>query len=64
MGEILPFRKQALPERKGEPRCGEAAQILFFMGVRYKRLDDPAKTPTGAPDERGGGRKRKRRARA
>jgi hypothetical protein len=53
------------PQRAAPPGVG--AQILFFMGVRYMRIEEPSPSLTDAPghrDDHGGGRKRKRRARA
>ncbi|MGA8171102.1 MAG: hypothetical protein WB816_09790 [Methylocystis sp.] len=66
MAQIIPFRSRTREPRQTTP-AGEDARILFFMGVRYMRLDDYMATRTDAPgrgDERGGGAKRKRRARA
>jgi hypothetical protein len=62
MGEVIAFRKSARPSRRAsEPPTGDA-QILFFLGVRYVRMDDcQSHAPGGGP--RGGG-KGKRRARA
>jgi hypothetical protein len=64
MGEIIAFRLRAKPSRENrEPPAGDA-QILFFLGVRYMRMDDPqdaAVTPDPGPRR---GRKRKSRARA
>ncbi|WP_159730795.1 hypothetical protein [Methylosinus sp. Ce-a6] len=63
MGEIIAFSFKARPAAAAPPIVGEA-QILFFLGVRYVRLDG---TATNAPSGTGGaatsgGRKRKRRA--
>lgn len=64
MGEIIAFEtREKIPRRASAPPTGDA-QILFFLGVRYMRMDDPpgvieAHTPGGRPR---GGRKRKRRA--
>jgi hypothetical protein len=42
------------------------AQILFFLGVRYSRMEDPPNATSGAPVATGGetvrGKRRKRRA--
>jgi hypothetical protein len=70
MGEVIAFRKRAKSTRQNsEPPTGDA-QILFFLGVRYMRMDE-AKEPRGAfsPDHGEGqgprgGKKRKTRARA
>ncbi|HEY8138182.1 MAG TPA: hypothetical protein VIF61_10085 [Methylocystis sp.] len=48
-------------------QAGDGARILFFMGVRYMRVEEYSPSTTDAPsrgDGRGGGGKRKRRARA
>lgn len=65
MGEIIAFPANARPANAARtPPPGGAARILFFLGVRYVRLDDA--TTTNAPHERGGeaGRGKKRRRRA
>jgi hypothetical protein len=67
MGEVVAFRMRARkPREDSAPPSGDA-QILFFLGVRYARIEDPADAQGVAPDEgRGphGGKKRKSRARA
>ena len=66
MAEIIPLRPGARAARVAPPPP-EGAQILFFLGVRYCRIEEleepqrPASTPRGEDD---GGRKRRRRARA
>jgi hypothetical protein len=48
-------------------QAGDGARILFFMGVRYMRVEEYSPSTTDAPsrgDGRGGDGKRKRRARA
>ena len=58
MGDLILFPMRRTPSR--ERRSGEA-EILFFTGVRYQRMSEPA--PTGASDDRpsqGARRKRKR----
>jgi hypothetical protein len=63
MGEVIAFRKREKPSRNASeaPPTGDA-QILFFLGVRYVRMEDyQSQVPGGRP--RGGG-KGKRRARA
>jgi hypothetical protein len=64
MGEVIAFRLRAKASLQNrEPPAGDA-QILFFLGVRYMRLDDPQESAaTPKPGPRGGG-KRKSRARA
>ena len=65
MAEIIPLRSGARAARQAPPPS-EGAQILFFLGVRYCRIEEPqepqspASTPRGEND---GGKKRRRRAR-
>jgi hypothetical protein len=40
MGELIVFRSAASPRKESAER-GDAAQILFFTGVRYQRTPDP-----------------------
>ena len=40
MAEILVFRARPRSEHEVEKRYAESAQILFFTGVRYMRMDD------------------------
>jgi len=52
MGKVIAFqpRAKAAPTREGALRRG--AEILFFLGVRYERIDDAhrdQKHPSG-PD--------------
>jgi hypothetical protein len=69
MGEVVAFRlREKASRRASEPPTGDA-QILFFLGVRYSRIEEPPQTR--APDTAGGtgsasgpARKRKSRARA
>ncbi len=67
MAQIIPLQSRARASRPEPPHQG-GAQILFFLGVRYMRMEDPLLTPGGAPEAQGGqnpgGKKRKRRARA
>jgi len=66
MAEIISLRPDARAARATSPPS-EGAQILFFLGVRYCRIEEPedpqrrAKKPRGEDD---GGKKRRRRARA
>jgi hypothetical protein len=67
MGELILFRPAARP-RKASAEHSEAAQILFFTGVRYQRAPEPAARLAGddsdAPRSGGvgaGGGRRKRR---
>jgi len=70
MGEIVAFRQRAASASPAPIRPDGEAQILFFLGVRYVRMDEAQET---APrDEMGGahdprtnrGGKRRRRAKA
>jgi hypothetical protein len=68
MGEIIAFRpRETRAARDAAPGTGEA-EILFFLGVRYCRVEEQEPAPDGQTPERdsgvGGGRKRRRRARA
>jgi len=77
MGKIISLSEHAQPREPAEPPPG-GAQILFFLGVRYSRMETEAAAPQVQTDERsggapldpgaerpyGGGKKRKRRARA
>ncbi len=68
MGQVIAFKARAkTPRQEAEPITG-GAQILFFLGVRYCRIDEADAYPTAqAPDRdsgQGGGRKRRKRARA
>ena len=68
MGQIIAFKARAKSARRqSEPVAGDA-QILFFLGVRYSRMEDEQNlSATQAPDlhgDQGGGRKRRKRARA
>lgn len=64
MGEIIAFPSNTGRNETREPPSDGGAQILFFLGVRYMRLED--EQTKGAPHENGGeagrGKKRKRRA--
>jgi hypothetical protein len=63
MGDVILFapRRQSEAARR---RDGESvgAQIMFFTGVRYQRMSEPAVIATGdgRPTSAGGKRKRKR----
>ncbi|KAF0122019.1 hypothetical protein C5688_13870 [Methylocystis sp. MitZ-2018] len=69
MGKVIAFqpRTRAASKRREAPE--RDAQILFFLGVRYVRMEDalvnpqekPAPESCGAPP---GGGKRRRRVRA
>lgn len=40
MAEILVFRAKPRSERKAGSHRAESAEILFFTGVRYMRIED------------------------
>ncbi|WP_442754325.1 hypothetical protein ACNHKD_15210 [Methylocystis sp. JAN1] len=74
MGEVVAFRRREKSSRdEGAPSVGDA-QILFFLGVRYARMDAPLDAGETLSPDRGegrshgqgprGGKKRKARARA
>lgn len=67
MAQIISLQSRARQTRPAPPPEG-GAQILFFLGVRYMRAEEPLVTPGGEPEADGGhgagGKKRKRRARA
>jgi hypothetical protein len=66
MGEIIAFRMREKRARAGSAAPAGGAQILFFLGVRYVRMDEPPATLLAPDKGRGpaGGKKRKSRARA
>jgi hypothetical protein len=66
MAQIISLQSRMRPPRQPAP-AGDGARILFFMGVRYMRIEEYSPSTTDAPgrgDDHGGGGKRKRRARA
>ncbi len=68
MGKIIAFPSGdgRMPRPETSRRAGSEAEILFFLGVRYQRVDDPPIPESTAPLASGGAaarhRKRKRRA--
>jgi hypothetical protein len=64
MGEVTPFRNKGRARARPAPPEG-AAQILFFLGVRYQRETEGA---DGADDasarRRSGGTRARRKKRA
>jgi len=65
MAQIISLQSRMRPPRPPSP-AGDGARILFFMGVRYMRIEEYSPSTTDAPS-RGDGRrggKGKRRARA
>ena len=66
MAQIISLQSRMRPPRPPAP-AGAGARILFFMGVRYMRIEEYSPSTADAPgreDNHGGGGKRKRRARA
>jgi hypothetical protein len=70
MGEVVAFQIRAKAARqKSEPPTGDA-QILFFLGVRYMRIEEMQQSQGALAPDLGegqgprGGKKRKSRARA
>jgi hypothetical protein len=68
MGQIIAFKTRAKTSPKPVGPDAGGAQILFFLGVRYSRMEDDRDiAATRSPDldtGQGGGRKRRKRARA
>ncbi len=75
MAQVIPLQSRARLARPATQLKG-SAQILFFLGVRYVRMEEPfaaldrrggeCDSPVGADmhgGSLGGGKKRKRRAR-
>jgi hypothetical protein len=62
MGDLISFQPRRKPSRARESEAGTAA-ILFFTGVRYQRMSDPAPTHDGQPssEDRVGGKRRRKR---
>lgn len=67
MGQIIPFRPREKTPQQAAAQIAGGAQILFFLGVRYSRMEDERELPaTREPVQDGGqgsGRKRRKRAR-
>jgi hypothetical protein len=68
MGQVIAFKPRARTSQHPAVPIAGGAQILFFLGVRYSRMEDARDFPaTQEPDQdsgQGGGRKRRKRARA
>ena len=69
MGDIVEFRLPRWSADAPRPVRAEAAEILFFTGVRYERAAEPPalegpppEGQSGAPAHSGPARKRRRRA--
>jgi hypothetical protein len=66
MGEIIAFPSQRPTQRTGAHLSAGEVKILFFLGVRYVRMDDPPMPATDSSPATGAAanriRKRKRRA--
>jgi hypothetical protein len=54
MGELILFRPAAGPRKESAER-GDAAQILFFTGVRYQRAPEPGAEGGDSDAPRSGG---------
>ena len=65
MGEVIAFQNRVKSARRRvDPQPG-GAQILFFLGVRYLRMDEPPGAAERTQAESSGpGRRKKRKARA
>jgi hypothetical protein len=67
MGQVIPFKPRARTSRQTAAPMAGGAQILFFLGVRYSRIEDERDFPaTQEPDQdsgQGSGRKRRKRVR-
>ena len=68
MGELILFRSTASTRKESAER-GDAAQILFFTGVRYQRTPEPTSGSEGGDSDAprsggvggpGGGRRTRR----
>ena len=46
MAEILEFKARPRLYRSAEPMPAEGARILFFLGVRYERVESSVEKPT------------------
>ncbi len=68
MGQIIAFQPRETRAKRVATQPAGSAQILFFLGVRYARLDETAPSSGGQTPECdsgvGSARKRRRRARA
>lgn len=68
MGEVIAFHTRARPAPRSSGPATGGAQILFFLGVRYMRFEEPAEALTTLSPDHGhgprGGKKRRTRARA
>lgn len=63
MGQVIAFQTRARSARKSSETPSGDAQILFFLGVRYMRMDDAlaAQLSESAQKTRRGSGPRKRR---
>ena len=64
MALIIPMQPDARAARRPAPTAVGGAQILFFTGVRYARMEEPPPSAGAAPQGANPGKGRKRRARA
>ncbi|HXY58467.1 MAG TPA: hypothetical protein VEH76_07790 [Methylocystis sp.] len=63
MAQIISLEQRAQGRRHAAPIDG-GGQILFFLGVRYTRMEEPPLHMLPSEPSEGGGKKKKRRARA
>jgi hypothetical protein len=66
MGDVVAFSTSASRARRAASPDAGGAQILFFLGVRYQRMEEPPRAASGGSQTTGdgGAKKRKPRARA
>lgn len=65
MAVIIQMQPRTRAAERPAPAASGGAQILFFLGVRYMRAEEPPPATGGAPKgAENGGKGRRRRARA
>jgi hypothetical protein len=55
MGELLEFKRRAPGETRAVEAGSRSAEILFFLGVRYERAEQPREGAEGGGRGSGGG---------
>ena len=55
MGELLEFKRRAPGENRLIAADGQSAEILFFLGVRYERAEQPREGVEDGGRRSGGG---------
>ena len=55
MGELLEFKRRAPGENRLIAADGQGAEILFFLGVRYERAEQPREGVEDGGRRSGGG---------